>query len=214
MILNDNIMKTNYVLKMYICKDDATMTSEQLDTMKEWYLNASLKHNKHIEETVYPDAGFDLFVPNDYFVHDVTGTSTVPLVKVNMKVVCAMYKQVYCGGGDGRGDEEGDEDDGDVVEVPVGYTMYPRSSLSKTPLRMANSVGVIDSGYRGPLLGAFDVLGNLNTMGLDELLVEQKQRLVQVCHPGLEPFRVVLVDRLDDLGTTCRGNGGFGSTGK
>ena len=204
-ILNDNIMTTNYVLKMYICKDDTTTTSEQLDTMKEWYLNAILKHNKHIEESVYPDAGFDLFVPNDYFVHDVTGTSTVPLVKVNMKVVCAMYKQVYCRGGD---------DGGDVLEVPVGYTMYPRSSLSKTPLRMANSVGVIDSGYRGPLLGAFDVLGNLNTMGLDELLVEEKQRLVQVCHPGLEPFRVVLVDRLDDLGTTCRGKGGFGSTGK
>ena len=193
---------TNYVLKMYICKDDATMTSEHHDMMKEWYLNAILKHNKHIEESVYPDAGFDLFVPNDYFVHDVTGTSSVPLVKVNMKVVCAMYKQLYCG------------DDGDVVEVPIGYTMYPRSSLSKTPLRMANSVGVIDSGYRGPLLGAFDVLGNLNTMGLDELLVEEKQRLVQVCHPGLEPFRVVLVDRLDDLGTTCRGKGGFGSTGK
>lgn len=209
-------MTTNYVLKMYICKDDATMTSEHHDTMKEWYLNAILKHNKHIEESVYPDAGFDLFVPNDYFVHDVTGTSTVPLVKVNMKVVCAMYKQVYCGGGggDGRGDEEGDEDDGDVVEVPIGYTMYPRSSLSKTPLRMANSVGVIDSGYRGPLLGAFDVLGNLNTLGLGELLVEEKQRLVQICHPGLEPFRVVLVDRLDDLGTTCRGKGGFGSTGK
>lgn len=193
---------TNYVLKMYICKDDATTTSEHHDMIKEWYLNAILKHNKHIEESVYPDAGFDLFVPNDYFVHDVTGTSSVPLVKVNMKVVCAMYKQLYCG------------DDGDVVEVPIGYTMYPRSSLSKTPLRMANSVGVIDSGYRGPLLGAFDVLGNLNTMGLDELLVEEKQRLVQVCHPGLEPFRVVLVDRLDDLGTTCRGKGGFGSTGK
>jgi len=204
-ILNDNIM-TNYVLKMYICKDDA-MTSEQHDMMKEWYLNAILKHNKHIEEALYPDAGFDLFVPNEYFVHDVTGTSTVPLLKVNMKVVCAMYKQMYCGGEDGRGGEE-------VVEIPVGYTMYPRSSLSKTPLRMANSVGVIDSGYRGPLLGAFDVLGNLNTMGLGELLVEEKQRLVQVCHPGLEPFRVVLVDRLDDLGITSRGNGGFGSTGK
>ena len=48
---------TNYVLKMYICKDDATTTSEHHDMIKEWYLNAILKHNKHIEESVYPDAG-------------------------------------------------------------------------------------------------------------------------------------------------------------
>ena len=65
----------------------------------------------------------------------------------------------------------------------------------------------------GPLAGLSQFLGHYSYLFI-ELLVEEKQRLVQVCHPGLEPFRVVLVDRLDDLGTTCRGKGGFGSTGK
>ena len=34
--------------------------------------------------------------------------------------------------------------------------MYPRSSIYKTPLRLANNTGIIDSGYRGNLMGAFD----------------------------------------------------------
>ena len=37
-----------------------------------------------------------------------------------------------------------------------GYYMYPRSSISKTPLRLANSVGIIDNGYRGHLIAAVD----------------------------------------------------------
>ena len=40
----------------------------------------------------------------------------------------------------------------------TGYYMYPRSSLSKTKLRLANSVGIIDSGYRGNLIGMFDLI--------------------------------------------------------
>jgi dUTP pyrophosphatase len=85
--------------------------------------------------------------------------------------------------------------------------MYPRSSTGlKTPLRLANSVGVIDAGYRGNYIAVFD---NVRT---EPFSVEQGQRLVQICPPNLTyPLKVVLVD---DLGAqTLRGEGGFGSTG-
>ena len=83
-----------------------------------------------------------------------------------------------------------------------GYYLYPRSSISKTPLMMANSVGIIDHGYRGNIMAYFDVIKNDN--------VEVYQRLVQICAPDLGPFKVELVDSLDQ---TERGEGGFGSTG-
>jgi dUTP pyrophosphatase len=86
-----------------------------------------------------------------------------------------------------------------------GFWVLPRSSLSKTPLRLANSMGLIDPSYRGNLIGAFD-----NTSDAD-YTVEKGTRLLQMCIPGLMPFTVEWVDKLDD---TSRGAGGFGSTGK
>jgi dUTP pyrophosphatase len=93
--------------------------------------------------------------------------------------------------------------------VPVAFYLYPRSSTgTKTPLRLANSVGIIDSGYRGPLIAAFD---NGNE---DDFQIQDKQRLVQICAPDLSyPIYVILVDSEEELGKTNRGSGGFGSTG-
>ena len=99
--------------------------------------------------------------------------------------------------------------------TPSGYYMYPRSSISKTPLRLANSVGIIDSGYRGDLMAKVD---NINGFSCDsdsgdsvDYVVSQHSRLFQVCAPDLSPFASVeIVDSLDD---TTRGAGGFGSTG-
>jgi dUTP pyrophosphatase len=99
--------------------------------------------------------------------------------------------------------------------------MFPRSSLSKTPLRLANSVGIIDSGYRGNLIGAFDVISHSvcepqictneeNRLVACDYVILPFQRLVQICSPGLEPIFVEWVERVD---TTLRGEGGFGSTG-
>ena len=94
-------------------------------------------------------------------------------------------------------------------QYPTGFYMYPRSSLSKTPLRLANSVGIIDSGYRGDLIGAFDC----NTHG-EQYAVLKNDKLVQICGPGLVPVLVELVDSVELLGITDRGDGGFGSTGR
>jgi dUTP pyrophosphatase len=91
------------------------------------------------------------------------------------------------------------------TEGGSGFWVLPRSSLSKTPLRLANSIGLIDPSYRGNLIGAFD-----NTSNTD-YTVEKGTRLLQMCLPILMPFTVEWVDKLDD---TSRGTGGFGSTGK
>ena len=85
-----------------------------------------------------------------------------------------------------------------------GYYLYPRSSLSKTPLRLANSVGIIDAGYRGTLKAAVD-----NTSDTD-YTIRRGDRLFQICLPTLEPFSVLFASVARD---TARGEGGFGSTG-
>lgn len=85
----------------------------------------------------------------------------------------------------------------------VSYYLYPRSSISKTPLRMANSVGIIDAGYRGPLIAAVENTSN------EVYEVHRGERLFQICSPTLEPITFELVNRLSD---TTRGEGGFGST--
>ena len=85
------------------------------------------------------------------------------------------------------------------------YWMLPRSSLSKTPLRLANSVGLIDAGYRGPLLAAVDVRA--------DTVVEANTRLFQIAAPDLLPFEEIKIVSDIPGGPTLRGEGGFGSTG-
>lgn len=86
-----------------------------------------------------------------------------------------------------------------------GYYLYPRSSISKTPLRLANSVGIIDNGYRGTLKCAVDNNSD------KEFNVKKGERYFQVCHPSLLPMQINIVDSVDMK--TDRGEGGFGSTG-
>jgi dUTP pyrophosphatase len=94
----------------------------------------------------------------------------------------------------------------------TGYYMHPRSSVSKTKLRLANATGIIDSGYRGHLMGMFDLI---NVSVNEEYVVEKYDRLLQICAPGLVPIVVEVVNSIEELGSqTERGAGGFGSTGR
>ena len=85
------------------------------------------------------------------------------------------------------------------------FFMLPRSSISKTPLRLANSVGLIDAGYRGTLLAAVD--------SRDDYVVADHTRLFQIASPDLLPFDEIWVVPEIPGGPTLRGAGGFGSTG-
>lgn len=85
------------------------------------------------------------------------------------------------------------------------YWMLPRSSISKTTMRLANSVGLIDAGYRGQIMAAVDT--DIPTQ------VEFGERYFQLSAPDLLAFdRIEIVEEIPG-GPTLRGEGGFGSTG-
>jgi dUTP pyrophosphatase len=189
-----------FVLKIFI---DST---ENYDLYKK-YVGAVKQHNDIVsqyksggESSVYFDAGFDLFCPETIVISD---SRTGALVhKLNHMVKCSMMKVDV-------------DADGEEFRAPVGYYMYPRSSTgTKTPLRLANSVGIIDSGYRGHIIAAFDAPPSFSCTG-GAYTVEAFQRLVQICPPDLSyPVEVELVAEESLLGVGGqRGGGGFGSTG-
>tara|TARA_B110000967_G_scaffold209476_1_gene265827 strand:+ start:877 stop:1497 length:621 start_codon:yes stop_codon:yes gene_type:complete len=142
------------------------------------------------------DSGLDMFTESD---------EAIPPGKtllVNLGVKCKMIDTTKGG-------------------ASVGYYMYPRSSIYKTPLRLANSVGIIDKDYRGdlkvPLHNNPDISEYLVDLsnGIDVIekytyYIKSGTRLLQVCAPDLSPFSIKFVDELD---TTERAEGGFGSTG-
>lgn len=104
--------------------------------------------------------------------------------------------------------------------TPCGFYLYPRSSISKTRMRLANSVGIIDAGYRGDLIAAVDTIGLFGSTDIwhiwKETLspIKKYDRYFQVCAPDLSPFLVHIVETEQDLSPpTDRGAGGFGSTG-
>ena len=104
--------------------------------------------------------------------------------------------------------------------TPCGFYLYPRSSISKTRMRLANSVGIIDAGYRGDLIAAVDTIGLFGSTDIwhiwKETLspVKKYDRYFQVCAPDLSPFLVHIVETEQDLSPpTERGTGGFGSSG-
>lgn len=146
------------------------------------YVKAVEKFNAN-KDKPHRDSGFDLFVP---FTFSCNYNDTF---KLDHLVSCAVY------------DSEGNA---------LPYYLYPRSSISKTPLRMANCVGIIDSGYRGNLIAKVDHIKQDEES--QDYVVPAGSRLVQVCSHNLLPFNSVqLVDELD---VTERGEGGFGSTGR
>jgi dUTP pyrophosphatase len=94
---------------------------------------------------------------------------------------------------------------------PTGCLLYPRSSISKTHLTLANSVGVIDAGYRGEVMAKMNVhRGTGRSVDWND----KDLRLVQIVLPSMRAPLVEFVDSLDALGVPpdSRGAGGFGST--
>jgi dUTP pyrophosphatase len=178
---NNTSRKQIMVLNLFVDHD-----SQELKII---YLNAAHKHNLSlIEDPHFCNSGFDLFLPEEQ-----TFTSG-SVNKASFKVKCSAK---IC-----------NIDDNNITSYFTGYPMHPRSSLSKTALRLANSTGIIDAGYRGPLIGMFDCL-------VESCVIESYTRLLQVCAPGLMPIYVRVIDSLAELGPeTSRGEGGFGSTGK
>ena len=204
--MNDNITNYNripkYTMDMFIMKHPEQST-EKYTEIVQMYKEKVTAHNKKVCESKYPDSGFDLFTPYDYTDHDFGYTnnriSTITF-RALLGVKCAMLDSTAT-----------------RLEyvTPVGYYLYPRSSIVKTPFRMANSVGIIDSGYRGEIMAVID---NIDYARNDLKVCLQQyappmSRMFQICSPTLEPFFVRIIEHEDELGVTERGGGGFGSTG-
>jgi len=93
-----------------------------------------------------------------------------------------------------------------AMEMPEGYVglIFPRSSISKTDHYLRNSVGVIDSGYRG------EIKIRMSTPILGGVEYKEGDRIAQLIIMKL-PW--VNIQEVDELSDTDRGEGGFGSTG-
>lgn len=94
------------------------------------------------------------------------------------------------------------------MQIPEGYfgAIYPRSSSGiKSRIKLANTVGVIDSDYRG------EVVLFLVNEGDQDLEIQKGDRLAQMV---IQPYLRVQIEEVQDLDETERGEGGIGSTGK
>lgn len=189
--------------------------------LREQYVSHVEKHNnKLINDVVYADAGFDILSPNpnkkdNKYYNGITcygiGWKDVsPVNKIDFGIKCSSEIILM--------DKFNVTNSVTTKSYKTGYYIYPRSSLSKTKLRLANSTGIIDAGYRGNLIGMFDIVNmdisnESDDRDYDEI-VYPYTRLIQVCAPGLVPIYVDIVSSVEELGEkTLRDNGGFGSTG-
>ena len=136
-------------------------------------------HNRAIATDPYPNSGFDIFIPDQIEI-----PAKIDACFINAGIKCEMQ---YRG-------------------APSAFYLYPRSSFSKTPLMMANHVGIIDSGYRGNLISA------VRNLSEESYRIEPNVRLFQICHPSLCPIHVEIMNE-SEMTETKRGEGGFGSTG-
>jgi dUTP pyrophosphatase len=166
-------------------------------------LNADLDKETRAYYTNYKssayegDSGFDLPLPQNIVLHKNN------IDTINFGISCSM-----------RNLKENRD---------VGYFLYPRSSISSTGIILANSVGIIDKGYRGNIMAKVRYFPTITCNFLLECIfsffnlfqrrtriVEKGTKLFQICAPTLDPIKILIVDELEE---TERGNKGFGSSG-
>jgi hypothetical protein len=140
------------------------------------------------------NAGVDLFCSEDVVIGQDTGVTMLDLgTRAKMYQVC-HYEQ----------------GDGELMEVwiPQHFWLAPRSSIWKSGVTMANSMGVIDSSYRGILMGA--VLPYIKEVPIK---IGAGSRLFQILAPNMGHIKEVYLKSEASIDSSSRGSGGFGSSG-
>lgn len=172
------------ILKIALDTNNPEVTDDIISQYKTHVAN----HNADVVNNHYANSGFDLL-----FLKDVE--YNVPfqsqLIDLGLKAEMVFYNAVY------------------PRFETAAFQLIPRSSIVKTPLMQSNSIGIIDSGYRGNLKVGLRFMSDINAQSYT---IKANTRLVQICHPVLYPIYVIIVDE-NELSDTARGAGGFGSTG-
>lgn len=146
-------------------------------------LDNSLKYQYENHSSYHEgDSGLDIFTPNELVI-----PAGAISFKIDLEIQCEAFTDKN-------------------KENNVSYYLYPRSSMgAKSPLRLSNSVGIIDAGYRGNIMAFVDNISN------EDFIIKSGSRMFQICSPILSPISFQLSDELSE---TTRGSGGFGSTGQ
>jgi dUTP pyrophosphatase len=150
------------------------------------YCDQAYKHNER--DPGERDSGFDVYCEKEVYMN----RGDTAFLKFGITAACAVKER-------------------SGIKEPRAYWLMPRSSISKTPFVCANSMGLIDSGYRGPLMGAIKMLfgDNLET-------IKTGTRLFQIVSGSAKPWRrIIIVRSVEEFPKpgSERGSGGFGSTG-
>lgn len=194
----NNKTNTYKYLNVYIPYNEALFPdSDSYNSFIECYMKHIDAHNHKIANSVYKDAGFDIINPASVNLEFTLGQLSKLL---NLGINCSMYAF----------------NNDDIV--PVSYFLFPRSSTGKTNIRLANSAGIIDSGYRGNIMACVESAygAHPNQEVLKFITITKGDRLFQLCAGDLTPILVKLVKTkpcLDIMASSERGTGGFGSTG-
>ena len=187
-----------YMLNLFITNDVPKSICKKYNFLK----NENNSVFKNIVKNPYIDAGIDLYcISNQKIKNGSIGN------KIDLGIKCSM---IYY---------STNKITNKTNSVPCGYYLYPRSSTgSKTPLRLSNSVGIMDSGYRGNVIACFDNIDYFNQFNESCYDISMGSRLVQICPPNITfPTVINIVDIESSLDipktNNLRGTGGFGSTG-
>ena len=178
-------LNNNYY-KLYIYLDSSILNFDIIEKYKNKVKNIQQQFEKDIEKGLTSfenyDAGFDLFLGQTLNI----SKKQLNLIH-NHGIKCLMK----------------------FKEINTGFYLYPRSSMgAKTPIRLSNSVGIIDAGYRGYIKGIFDNISDI------DYNAGSNDRLLQICGPNIMyPIYPMIVDSEDILGLTERGSNGLGSSG-
>jgi len=161
----------------------------------EWFANTYYQ-NGHVLDTLLDpdymgDTGFDIHCPQSIIV---------PAKSISFKIPLGLHISAHIIHYSGMDINK---------KTPSSFELWPRSSCgSKTPLRLSNSIGLIDKQYRGEIIAIVDNLSE------QDYHIEQGDRLFQLVAPGHLPILSMVLDKDQQLDKTERGEKGFGSTGK
>lgn len=149
--------------------------------------------------------------------------------KLNDAAVLPSYAHQTDAGLDMTATSREIDDEGNVVygfglavEIPAGYVglLFPRSSVAKKGMVLSNSVGCVDSGYRGEVKAKFKVTPDCAYIKDKMLWIAKRYSLDayevgdRVCQLIIIPYPKIEPEFAEELSSSDRGDGGYGSSGR